>query len=342
MVEPAVSAVVESIKDLAVQETALLCGVIGEAGFLKDELQRLQGFLKDADSKRRSRSESADVWVSQIRDATYEAENVLEEVDYMEKRNRLKNGFIGAISRYARLPSDLLALHKVGNEIQRIRRKVREISDSAVRLKILDKSNTELDKGHAEDESLEDQSRVVQNFEGVTVVGFEDEQKEITGKLIENENRLSAVCIVVDLSKFTLLDKLPESRVFPQGLRKISLTADAIKEDPMPILEKLPCLVELLLTGYRGRTMFCSAGGFPRLQELELLYFATEAWMMEVGAMPMLSMMTLYYFLNMKKLPEGLLHLPSLKQLSLHVPSLNAEEDVTWKILIGKGCKVGA
>nr|CAB3500582.1 unnamed protein product [Digitaria exilis] len=86
MVEPAVSAVVESIKDLAVQETALLCGVIGEAGFLKDELQRLKGFLKDADSKRRSRSESADVWVSQIRDATYEAENVLEEVDYMEEK----------------------------------------------------------------------------------------------------------------------------------------------------------------------------------------------------------------------------------------------------------------
>nr|CAB3500583.1 unnamed protein product [Digitaria exilis] len=110
----------------------------------------------------------------------------------------------------------------------------------------------------------------------------------------------------------------------------------------MPILEKLPCLVELWLGGYKGRTMFCCAGGFPRLQELRLWHFATEEWMMEVGAMPMLSVMRLYYFLNMKKLPEGLLHLPSFKQLCLRSVGLNAKDDVTWKILIDKGCKVGA
>ncbi|CAL4923038.1 unnamed protein product [Urochloa decumbens] len=198
MVEPAVSAVVGSIRNLAVQETTLLCGVIGEAGFLKDELQRLQGFLKDADTKRRSGSESAALWVSQLRDAAYEAENVLEEVDYMKKRNRLKKGFVGAISRYARLPSDLIALHKVGNEIQRIRRKVREIYDTAIRLKILDLGNTELDKGHVEDESLQlqDHGLMVQNFEDVTVVGFEDDQKEIVEKLTEKDNELSVVSIV--------------------------------------------------------------------------------------------------------------------------------------------------
>ncbi|RLN40283.1 putative disease resistance protein [Panicum miliaceum] len=98
MVEPAVSSVVGGIKDLAVQETTLLCGVIGEAGFLKDELQRLQGFLKDADTKQRSGSESAAIWVSQIRGAAYEAENVLEDVDHMKKRSRLKKGIVGAIS----------------------------------------------------------------------------------------------------------------------------------------------------------------------------------------------------------------------------------------------------
>ncbi|RLN43207.1 putative disease resistance protein [Panicum miliaceum] len=196
MVEPAVSAVVGSIKDLAVQETTLLCGVIGEAGFLKDELERLQGFLKDADTKRRSGSESAAIWVSQIRDATYEAENALEVVDHMEKRNRLKKGFFGAISRYARLPSDLITLHKVGNEIQRIRRKVREISESASNLKILDLGSTELDSGHVEDEPLQDHGPVLQNFEDVNVVGFEDEEKEIVEKLIGKDNKLSVVSII--------------------------------------------------------------------------------------------------------------------------------------------------
>ncbi|OEL34963.1 putative disease resistance protein [Dichanthelium oligosanthes] len=114
----------------------------------------------------------------------------------MEKRNRLKKGFIGAVSRYARLPSDLITLHKVGNEIQRIRRKVREISESASSLKILDLGNTELEKFYLDDESLQDHGLVLQHFEDVTVVGFEDEQKEIVEKLIEKDTKLSVASIV--------------------------------------------------------------------------------------------------------------------------------------------------
>ncbi|RLN41368.1 putative disease resistance protein [Panicum miliaceum] len=196
MVEPAVSAVVGSISNLAVQETTLLCGVIGEAGFLKDELQRLQSLLKDADTKRRSGNATATICVRHIRDATYEAENVLEVVDYMEKRNRIKKGFIGAISRYALLPSDLISLHKVGTEIQRIR-KVNEIFESANRSKIiLDLGSTDLDSAHVEDESLQDHGLVLQNFEDIDVVGFEYEQKIIVKKLIEKDNKLSAFSIV--------------------------------------------------------------------------------------------------------------------------------------------------
>ncbi|KAG2540237.1 hypothetical protein PVAP13_9NG543000 [Panicum virgatum] len=197
MVEPAVSAVAGSIKDLAVQETTLLCSVIGEAGFLKDELQRLQGFLKDADTKRRSGNANATICVRQIRDATYEAENVLEVVDYMEKRNRLKKGFTGAVSRYARLPNDLITQHKAGTEIQRIRRKVNEIFESANRSKIiLDLGNTELDSVPVEDESQQDHGHVLQNFEDVNVVGFEDEQREIVEKLLGMDSKLSVVSIV--------------------------------------------------------------------------------------------------------------------------------------------------
>ncbi|CAN6284458.1 unnamed protein product [Urochloa humidicola] len=197
MVEPAVSAVVGSISNLAVQETTLLCGVTLEAGLLKDELQRLQGLLKDADTKRRSENANATICIRQIRNATYEAENVLEVVDYMEKRNRLKKGFIGAVSRYARLPSDLITLHKVGTQIQGIKRKINEIFESSNRSKIiLDMGNIELEKGYGEDESVQDHDLVVQNFEDVDVVGFENEQKEIVEKLIEKDNKLSVVSIV--------------------------------------------------------------------------------------------------------------------------------------------------
>ena len=215
MVEPAVSAVAGSIKDLAVQETTLLCSVIGEAGFLKDELQRLQGFLKDADTKRRSGNANATICVRQIRDATYEAENVLEVVDYMEKRNRIKKGFMGAISRYARLPSDLVTLHNVGNEIQRIRRKVNEIYESANRLNLIGSAAAE--ESLVQDDSL-------QHSGLVTVVGFEDEQNEVETKLLASDNNLSVVSIVAmgGAGKTTLARKIYNSNKIKEHFHTIA------------------------------------------------------------------------------------------------------------------------
>ncbi|XP_072146964.1 putative disease resistance protein At1g50180 [Setaria viridis] len=241
MVEPAISAVAGSIKDLAVQETTLLCGVIGEAGFLKDELQRLQGFLKDADTKRRSGNANATVCIRQIRDATYEAENVLQVVDYMEKRNMLKKGFVGAISRYARLPSDLITLHKVGNEIQRIRRRVREIFESARDLEFLYRDNTELGNFHVDDESLQDHGLVLQNFEAVTVIGFDNEQKQIVEKLTEKDNKLSVVSIVGmgGAGKTTLARKICTSDKIKQYFDAIAWVTVSQKFEVVDLLKDI-------------------------------------------------------------------------------------------------------
>ncbi|KAM0866207.1 hypothetical protein ACQ4PT_042777 [Festuca glaucescens] len=185
MAESAVNTVLGSLGNLAVQETKFLCGVTLEVGFLKEELMRLQAYLKDADNKWRSGNARVSVLVSQIRSAAYEAQNVIEAADHMEKRKRLKNGFMGAISRYARLPSDLVTLHKLGSEIQHVRRKLREILVGAEFSTLIPDEG-----GVAHDEFLHD-------FENSDVmVGFEDEKEEIVDKLVDNENMLSAISIV--------------------------------------------------------------------------------------------------------------------------------------------------
>ncbi|VAI94213.1 unnamed protein product [Triticum turgidum subsp. durum] len=142
----------------------------------------------------------------------------------------------------------------------------------------------------------------------------------------------------ITLFRFNVLDKLPAE--FPQGLRHLFLVADVIKQDPMPILEKLPCLVVLHLSGYEGQTMCCSSQGFPRLQELRLDSFSTEVWGMEEGAMPKLSHLTLQSCEKMSKLPVGLLHLPSLDHLELAYMPQISEDDSTLNELRRKGCEV--
>jgi hypothetical protein len=87
MSQSAVSSVVGRIGNLVVEESSLLCAVTSELAFLKEELERLQGFLKDADSQMRSGRESVAVCVWQLRDTSYEAENIIEAAEYIKKRN---------------------------------------------------------------------------------------------------------------------------------------------------------------------------------------------------------------------------------------------------------------
>ena len=63
---------------------------------------------------------------------------------------------MGAISRYAHLPGDLITLHKVGVEIKRVRRKLDEIFQSAERLKFILDSSVVDDKVHLDGESQQE------------------------------------------------------------------------------------------------------------------------------------------------------------------------------------------
>ncbi|KAK3429323.1 hypothetical protein EUGRSUZ_E00750, partial [Eucalyptus grandis] len=87
------------------------------------------------------------------------------------------------------------------------------------------------------------------------------------------------------------IEKLPEHKSLPQQLRKLVLIRSKLEEDPMPILEKLPHLVFLILgDAFTGKEMVCSAGGFPQLKHL--LFGGLddlEEWRAAEGAVPHLS-----------------------------------------------------
>uniref|UniRef100_A0ACD5ZFA9 Uncharacterized protein n=1 Tax=Avena sativa TaxID=4498 RepID=A0ACD5ZFA9_AVESA len=146
----------------------------------------------------------------------------------------------------------------------------------------------------------------------------------------------------VHLSRLSAFDRLPEFHLFPQRLRSLTLVADGIKQDPMPVLEMLLHLVLLRLEGYSGRTMSCFSWGFPQLQHMELYSFSNiELWNMEVGTMPKLAHLRLYEFTEMGNVPKGLMHLPTLNHLELaFTPMISIYNNSTLMELQQQGCEV--
>ncbi|XP_038975561.1 putative disease resistance RPP13-like protein 3 isoform X2 [Phoenix dactylifera] len=68
--------------------------------WVRTELQRMKGFLKDAKSRRKG-DERLENWIREIRDVAYEVEDIIDRVRFTAERQRQRRGFMGTISRIA-------------------------------------------------------------------------------------------------------------------------------------------------------------------------------------------------------------------------------------------------
>ncbi|KAI3903024.1 hypothetical protein MKW92_033726 [Papaver armeniacum] len=107
---------------------------------------------------------------------------------------------------------------------------------------------------------------------------------------------------------------------FPPNLCKLKLEWSWITEDPMTILEKLPCLTFLHIgfDAYLGKRMVCSEGGFVCLQTLEIFLLEhLEEWIIEEGALKNLAHLEIHGCGRLAKIPDGLQQLTTLKKLEV-------------------------
>lgn len=80
MAETAITAVLSKLGELASREAAVLLQVGNDIMLLRDRLEWLQAFIRDADRKRRLGADDLTcVWVRQTRDVAFEAEDALDD-----------------------------------------------------------------------------------------------------------------------------------------------------------------------------------------------------------------------------------------------------------------------
>ncbi|KAL6005898.1 hypothetical protein ACLOJK_039943 [Asimina triloba] len=131
---------------------------------------------------------------------------------------------------------------------------------------------------------------------------------------------LSSLLISRTFELMGKLKKLPQHCDFPSNLSKLILHDSSLSEDPLPLLEKLENLrfLELRYNSFIGKTMACSADGFPQLQSLHLVMLPNlEEWTVEEESMPRLSLLQIFECEQLKAIPEGLQHVTTLETLEL-------------------------
>ncbi|KAH7674134.1 P-loop containing nucleoside triphosphate hydrolase protein [Dioscorea alata] len=215
MSNPAISFVLQKICNLLVEEAVLLHGVRRQVEWVVSELQWMQSFLKDADSRQRKGDELAKNWVKEVRDVAFEAEDVID--NYLLKLR--EKGLLASAKRYASF-AEVIARHKIGTKINRLKTKILEIAESKVRYGLVNIGESGEDQISFIDEGLQARRNLSPYlYDETIVVGFQHHMEVLLNHLTDVQNLRRSVVSIVGmggLGKTTLAKKIYSSSVIKQ------------------------------------------------------------------------------------------------------------------------------
>ncbi|KAL6644223.1 hypothetical protein ACP70R_015831 [Stipagrostis hirtigluma subsp. patula] len=199
MAQLAVSAVLERVGGIAIDEAIYLWGVSDKLESAKKQLLLMQAFLKDLDDKKLRGGAMAKNLVSEVREVAYQVENIIDTANILKRQSDPKISITGAISKYVLFPIYLTHLHKLGAKLDSVKARMERIFDDFGKINVVAAAIAEEPRGRiTEDESIKHLRSVHPDVgEQVDVVGFDDQIKQIEDDLLDGENRgLTVVSIV--------------------------------------------------------------------------------------------------------------------------------------------------
>jgi ATPase subunit of ABC transporter with duplicated ATPase domains len=190
MAEIILRIVLGKLADGLVQEALFLYGVHDKVERVQRDLTWIQAFLKDADTKRH-KDERVKKWVNEVQEVGYLIEDVLDKF-LAEVGGGKPEGLCNKLKRIGKMPMKLIAKHKLGNEIDKIQQRLREIKENTTMYGIEGLKET---SGASVEQPI--RPFVHPDIDETEVVGFEVDRKIIVDQLIDTNITWRSVVSIV-------------------------------------------------------------------------------------------------------------------------------------------------
>ncbi|OMO52863.1 Disease resistance protein [Corchorus capsularis] len=194
MAESAVSLMLGKLGSFIVEEAESLRGVEAKAQWIKDELERINSFLRVADEISETNPQLK-VWVKQVRDIAYDIEDALDRFMLGPP-----NGFYGLLPKFSCSSSrNTIHCHQLASSIKAIESRVKEVSDGQKVFDSMILKNTSGQSPAATTNSWQHHQADALWFEEAELVGIEKNRKQLIQWLVEDNNLQFDVISVVGM-----------------------------------------------------------------------------------------------------------------------------------------------
>ncbi|KAL5071964.1 hypothetical protein RYX36_022851, partial [Vicia faba] len=253
MAETAVSFVLQELGQFVIKETSQytveernsVAGIERDFNDIKDELESIQAFLKDADTKAADDDDDGSngfkTCVKQVREASFRIEDVIDYYNMFLAERASHSIFRSALQMIPGLIKTMNPHHQIASEIQDIKLSLGRIKERSTRFEFL----SENEAGRTKAPRIGDPRMAPYFIEETQVVGFESARDELVRCLVEENNELMLVAVVGmgGLGKTTLAKHVFDSQLVKKNFDCRSfITISQSKSFPVHVheLQRLP------------------------------------------------------------------------------------------------------